>query len=433
VRNDHATICGISALPYIPRTADAQLERLLRAAGAVVVEGPKACGKTRTARQVAASEVLLASDENAQTAARLNPALLFPGETPRLLDEWQTVPKLWNALKDEVDRRQAAGQFVLTGSAVPVDDLNRHTGAMRIVRLQMRPMSLHESGMSDGSVSLAALLDGEPVAPGSSPLTISQIAIQIGVGGWPSIHAQKLAPADALEAVRGYVDQVRRTDIQRVDGVARDPDRVLRLMQSLARNVATYVDNKTLATGTANPAGGQLDRDTVGDYLRALERMFVIEDQPAWAPHLRSKWQLRSSPKRHFTDPSMALAALRSTPERALNEDTRYFGFLFESLTVRDLRIYAQAADAEVRQYRDNRGLEVDAVVQSADGRWAAFEVKLGTAWIDDAAENLKLFAKQIDTDATGKMGALAVIVGEGYAYTRPDGIAVIPVGMLGP
>jgi predicted AAA+ superfamily ATPase len=293
-------------------------------------------------------------------------------------------------------------------------------------------MSLFESGTSDGSISLADLLAGNTVTPGSSSLTITDLAVELAVGGWPSIRAQGLATDDALHAVRGYVDQVRRTDIQGIDGVDRDPERVLRLMQSLARNVATYVENKTLAADTAGPTGSPIDRDTVGSYLRALERIFVIEDQPAWAPHLRSKWQLRTSPKRHFTDPSLAIAALRITPERALRE-TRYFGFLFESLTVRDLRVYAQAADAEVRHFKDNRDLEVDAIVQAADGRWAAFEIKLGVEWVDQAAENLKLFAKQIDTEATGPRGALAVIVGHGYAYTRDDGVAVIPIGMLGP
>jgi predicted AAA+ superfamily ATPase len=417
---------------YIPRTVDSQLAQLLRAAGGVIVEGPKACGKTRTARQFAASEVRLDVDEDARQAALAAPGIILPGETPRLIDEWQTVPRLWNALRDEIDERGTPGQFLLTGSAVPADDATRHTGAMRIARMRMRPMSLFESGASDGSISLADLLAGNTVTPGSSSLTIPSLAVELAVGGWPSIRAQGLATADALQAVRGYVDQVRRTDIRRVDGVDRDPERVLRLMQSLARNVATYVENKTLAVDTAGPTGGPIDRETVGSYLRALERIFVIEDQPAWAPHLRSKWQLRTSPKRHFTDPSLAIAALRITPELALRE-TRYFGFLFESLAVRDLRVYAQAADAEVRHFKDNRDLEVDAVVQAADGRWAAFEIKLGVEWVEQAARNLKLFAKQIDTESTGPMGALAVIVGQGYAYMRDDGVAVIPIGMLGP
>jgi predicted AAA+ superfamily ATPase len=422
----------MNATQYIPRTVDSQLAQLLRAAGGVIVEGPKACGKTRTARQFAASEVRLDVDEDARQAALAAPGIILPGETPRLIDEWQTVPRLWNALRDEIDERGAPGQFLLTGSAAPADDETRHTGAMRIARMRMRPMSLFESGTSDGSISLADLLAGNTVTPGSSSLTITDLAVELAVGGWPSIRAQGLATDDALHAVRGYVDQVRRTDIQGIDGVDRDPERVLRLMQSLARNVATYVENKTLAADTAGPTGSPIDRDTVGSYLRALERIFVIEDQPAWAPHLRSKWQLRTSPKRHFTDPSLAIAALRITPERALRE-TRYFGFLFESLTVRDLRVYAQAADAEVRHFKDNRDLEVDAIVQAADGRWAAFEIKLGVEWVDQAAENLKLFAKQIDTEATGPRGALAVIVGHGYAYTRDDGVAVIPIGMLGP
>jgi predicted AAA+ superfamily ATPase len=422
----------MSASAYLPRTVDSELERLLRAAGAVVVEGPKACGKTRTARRFAASEVRLDVDLDAQAAALVEPRVILTGETPRLIDEWQTVPKLWNAVRAEIDDRGRVGQFLLAGSAVPADDETRHSGAGRFARLRMRPMSFYESGASDGSVSLAGLLGGEPVGGASSELTIPELARELAIGGWPSIRVQRLSTEDALEAVRGYVDQIRRTDIQGADGVDRDPERVLRLMQSLARNVSTLVDNKTLAADTAGDAGGPIDRETVGSYLRALERIFVIEDQPAWAPHLRSKWQLRKSSKRHFTDPSMAVAALRTSPERVLRE-MNYFGFLFESLVVRDLRIYAQSADAEVRHFKDNRGLEVDAIVQAADGRWAAFEVKLGVEWVDQAAENLKLFAKQIDTAATGPLGALAVIVARGYAYTRDDGIAVIPIGALGP
>src|SRR6266516_911437 len=277
----------MGAHDYIPRTVDSQLERLLRAAGAVLVEGPKACGKTRTAQRLAASEVRLDVDDDARAAAMVAPQIIFPGDTPRLIDEWQTVPTLWNALRAEIDDRGAPGQFLLTGSAVPADDETRHSGAMRIVRMRMRPMSLLESGASDGSISLSELLDGNPVTPGRSSLTIPELAVELAIGGWPGIRAQGLAADDALQAVRGYVDQIRRTDIQRVDGVDRDPERVLRLMQSLARNVATYVDNKTLAADTEGARGSPLNRETVTTYLDALERIFVIEDQPAWAPHLR--------------------------------------------------------------------------------------------------------------------------------------------------
>ena len=232
--------------------------------------------------------------------------------------------------------------------------------------------------------------------------------------------------------IRGYIDEIRRTDIRRVDGVRRDPERVLRLMQSLARNVSTYVADTTLAADTAGTGGQPLDRDTVADYLNALKRLFVVEDQPAWTPHLRSRYQLRSSPKRHFVDPSLAVAALRITGERALR-DIKLFGFLFESLVVRDLRVYAQAVDAEVRQYRDSRDLEVDAVVQAADGRWAAFEVKLGSGRVDEAADTLETFAKQMDPGSTGEPATLGVIVSEGYAHMRDDGVAVIPIATLGP
>jgi uncharacterized protein len=417
---------------YLSRIVDSQLQQLLRAVGAVVIEGPKACGKTVTARQLAASEVLLDVDENARAAAELDPRLILAGDTPRLIDEWQTVERLWNQVRREVDDRGVPGQFILTGSAVPADDATRHSGALRIARLPMRPMSLFELGRSSGRVSLSALLDGVPVKPEAADMTVTEIATEIAVGGWPALRARRAEPAEAMLSVRGYIDEIRRTDIRRVDGVRRDPERVLRLMQSLARNVSTYVADTTLAADTAGTGGQPLDRDTVADYLNALKRLFVVEDQPAWTPHLRSRYQLRSSPKRHFVDPSLAVAALRITGERALR-DIKLFGFLFESLVVRDLRVYAQAVDAEVRQYRDSRDLEVDAVVQAADGRWAAFEVKLGSGRVDEAADTLETFAKQIDPGSTGEPATLGVIVSEGYAHMRDDGVAVIPIATLGP
>lgn len=414
---------------YWNRILDGLLERRLASQGAVLIEGPRACGKTSTARQQAASEVLLDVDENARRAASVDPTLVLEGDVPRLIDEWQLEPILWNHIRREVDDRGQPGQFILTGSAVPADDVTRHTGAGRITRLWMRPMTLFETDHSTGALSLAEILDGTTEEEPDPGLSVPDLVELVAVGGWPGHLGRDVE--SALQAVRDYLEEVARTDIRRVDDVRRDPARVRRLLRSLARNVATPAATATLAAD-AGGGDGPLDDDTARDYLDALERLGIVEDQPAWAPHLRSRSRLRKSPRRHFVDPSLAVAALRATPDRLL-EDLELFGFLFESLVIRDLRVYAQAADAEVYQYRDNTGLEVDAVVEAADGRWAAFEIKLGSRRIEDAAENLAVFAERVDTSRSGQPSALGVIVGTGYAYRRDDGVAVIPIGTLGP
>lgn len=416
-------------MAYLNRVVDAELAERLASTGAIVIEGPKACGKTSTARQVAASEVLLDVDESARQAIAVDPTLVLEGKVPRLFDEWQIEPAIWNHIRRAVDQRGEPAQFILTGSAVPADDITRHTGAGRLARLRMRPMALFETGHSTGSASLRGLLDG---SVGTSPdpgLTVAAIAERVAVGGWPgqlhgSVH-------QSLQAVRDYIDEVRRIDIGRVDRTRRDPQKVGRFLRSLARNVATHAAATTLASD-AGGDGGPEDDDTVREYLAALERLMIVEDQPAWAPHLRSKSILRRAPKRHFVDPSLAVAALRATPDRLLR-DLNLLGLLFESLVIRDLRVYSQAADAQVFQYRDNTGLEVDAIVESADGRWAAFEVKLGLGLVEDGVATLQRFSERVDTSRCGQPGALAVIVATGYGYVRDDGVAVIPIGSLGP
>jgi len=414
---------------YQPRIVDSELARRLTATGAVVVEGPKACGKTATARQIAASEVLLDVDANARQAAGVDPALVLDGPTPRLIDEWQLEPAIWNHVRRAVDDRRAPGQFILAGSAVPPDDITRHTGAGRITRLRMRPMSLFEVDASGGQISLAELLHGE-IQPSVEPaLGLHDLVREIAVGGWPGFRVLELEAA--LQAVRDYLEEIRRVDVGRVEGTRRNPEKVGRLLASLARNVATYVNVTTLVRD-AEGADEPLKDDTAREYLQALRRLMIIEEQPAWAPHLRSRAALRSAEKRHFVDPSLAVAALRATPEGLLS-DIRLLGFLFESLVVRDLRVYAQAADARVLQYRDSNGLEIDAIVETADGRWAAFEVKLGSGQIDEAAATLRRFAARVDTKQSGAPATLGVIVGTGYGYVRDDGVAVIPIGALGP
>ncbi|MFM7236980.1 MAG: ATP-binding protein [Cyanobium sp.] len=417
------------ASSYRPRVADAELRACLAAAGAVVIEGPKACGKTRTAQQVAASEVLLDSDLSARQALAVDPALILAGARPRLLDEWQVEPGLWNQVRRLVDASTEPGQFLLTGSAVPADDAARHTGAGRFSFLRLRPMALVESGAAAGGVSLAALLEGMSPSCADPGLKVADLAELVCRGGWPAQLDRPLAAS--CRAARDYLEQVRQVDVQRVDGRRRDPQRLAALLRSLARNVATEVGLATLAAD-AGGADGPLDPRTAADHLQALERLMVLEPQPAWRPHLRSKAALRQAPRRHFCDPSLAVAALGGSPERLLR-DLEWLGLLFESLVIRDLRVLAQALDGEVFHYRDNYGVEVDAIVQLRDGRWGAIEIKLGPGQVEAAAAGLLRFRQQIDTRRSGEPAFLAVVCGSGYGYRRPDGITVAPVGALEP
>jgi len=416
---------------YLERVADGELRKKLAAMGGVVVEGPKACGKTATARQQSASEVLLDVDEDARAALGFDPGLVLDGITPRLIDEWQLAPEIWNHVRRAIDDRQESGQFILTGSAVPADDVVRHTGAGRLTRLRMRPMSLFELGVSTGAISIRALLAGDLEGGARGELEANDLFDLVCVGGWPG-HLRRSTEA-ALQANRDYLEEVRRLDMARVDGVSRDPDRVARFLRSYARSVATQASMATIAADTAG-SDGPIRNHTALDYADALTRLMVVEDQPAWAPHLRSRSILRNAPKRHLVDPSLAVAALRAGPQQ-LRQDMELFGFLFESMVVRDLRVYAQAADAEVLHYRDNTGLEVDAIIAGHAGSWAAFEVKLGgKPGVEEAAANLLSFRDRVDTGRMGEPGALAVVVGSGvYAFRREDGVWVVPIGVCGP
>ncbi len=416
-------------MAYLTRIVDAELAELLGVTGAVLVEGPKASGKTATAMQAARSEVLLDVDDNARRMIGADPGAVLDGDTPRLIDEWQLEPAIWNHVRRTVDRRAAPGRFILTGSAVPADDITRHTGAGRFARLRMRPMSLYETGHSTGEISLQRLLDGSEQRARPSELPILSVAQVVCAGGWPA-NIGKALP-QTLRANRAYLDEIRRTDVSTVSGRTRDPVRVGRLLRSLARNMATPVSMSKL-TAEVGGTGAPLKADTVAAYLDALDRLMVVENQPAWSPHLRSRTTLRETPVRHFVDPSLAVAALRATPAR-LTADLEFLGLLFESMVIRDLRVYAQAADAQVFHYREKEGLEVDAIVEAADGRWAAFEIKLGERWVEDGARNLRKLARRMEHSDHGKPSALAVIVPSGYGTVGTGDVGVIPVGALGP
>lgn len=416
-------------MTYLPRVVDAELSLSLASVGAVLIEGPKACGKTETARQAARSEVRLDVDQRARSAAAIDPSLVLDGETPRLIDEWQREPAIWNHVRRAVDDRQATGQFILAGSAVPPDDETRHTGAGRIIRLRMRPMTLWESGHGSGAVSLEGILRGEPVRAPDPGLSIRDIAERVAAGGWPGNLGVPIALTQ--RRLRGYIGEIARADVQRVDGSRRDPQVVTRLLRSLARNVATATP-ATRLRADVNGADGSLKEETISSYLDALARLMITEDLLAWSPALRSRTRLRAAPIRHFVDPSLAVAAMRASPERLL-ADPNWLGLLFENLVVRDLRVYAQALDAEVYHYRDESGLEADAIVEMPDGRWAAFEVKLGQGEVDSAADHLKKLRDRVDSGTAGESLALVVITGAGYGYVRADGVAVIPIGALAP
>ena len=415
---------------YMPRIADREVERALGASPAVVIEGPRACGKTWTGRRHSRSEVPFDAAFENRLAAQIAPRELLDGPVPRLLDEWQLAPGVWDAMRRACDDRGRKGQFILTGSADPPDDATRHSGAGRVVRVRMRPMSLFESGESSGSVSLRGLLASEPASGPAPPLGLADIADLACRGGWPGLLGDE--PAAAQLQLRGYLDEISRTDISRVDGVSRDPAGVRRLLASVGRNVGMEATFKTLG---ADIGGAQtLHPQTVKSHLDALTRLFVTEELPAWRPHLRSRAELRRAPKRYFADPSLAVAALRANPDRLMGE-LSYFGLLFESLVLRDLAVYARANDWELSHYRDSSGLEVDVILTSLDYRqWAAVEVKLGGAEpVEQAVGSLRRLRDRIDTAQMGDPSKLIVVTAGGPAFEYPDGTAVVPITALGP
>ncbi|KQV06316.1 ATP-binding protein [Leifsonia sp. Root112D2] len=414
---------------YRPRIIDAEIQEALSTLGGVLIEGPRASGKTATALEHGSSSVRLDTDASARALAGVEPSLLLAGDTPRVIDEWQLEPGLWNAVRQEIDNRREPGQFILTGSSVPADDVTRHTGAGRIMRLKMRPMSLYESGHSDGSVSFKALMEGEPAKSVTAGLSLSDTVERLCIGGWPGFQA--MTAENAGRAMRSYLGDVVRADFPRVDSTRRDPARVQRLLGTLARNVATEVADSKLAAD-ASIAGDSMKAETAAEYVSTLERLMLVENQGSWATHLRSRDVVRKSPKRHFVDPSLAVAALGASPAMLL-KDLNTLGFLFESLVIRDLRIFAQALDGTIKHYRDASGLEVDAIVTLRDGSWAAIEIKLGDNRVDEAAASLLRFNEKVDTSKVGKPKFLAVITTTKYAYRRDDGVDVVPLGAFGP
>lgn len=424
---------------YLPRIVDRELELRLEASGATLIVGPKWCGKTTTGEQKAKSILKMQDPDKKDgylATAAAKPSLLLKGENPRLIDEWQIAPVLWDAVRTAVDQRQEDGLFILTGST-SVDDKNiMHTGTGRIARMKMYPMSLYESGESNGQISLRALfqdalLDIDGI---SSQLSIEQLIFAACRGGWPATLRRKNPEAQLLTA-RDYISNICESDISTVDGVQRNPTWTGLILRSYARNISTLAKKSNILKDvTAN--ADSMTMPTLDSYLNALKKLFVIEDVEAWCPAIRSATTIRSGKKREFTDPSIAVAAMGLTPEY-LEQDLKTFGFIFECLCIRDLKVYSSALGGEVSYYHDRSDLEADCVLHLSDGRYALIEFKLGSREIEEGAQHLLQIKQLVRTaNASGKTNLrepdlLMVITGGELAYTRPDGVKIIPIGCL--
>ena len=414
---------------YIHRIIEEDLSRKLSASGAVLVKGPKSCGKTETSKQFAKSMLEMDRDEQVPAIMATNPRLLLLGNNPRLIDEWQEQPGIWNYVRHEVDDRKTKGLFILTGSSNPNDEVRLHSGAGRFTVVQMDTLTWQELGHSTGIIKLSDLLNGEFPNMNDVGVSLDFIIDRILIGGWPALLKESVNNAQIVTT--GYVDLLCEVDMSRVTGIKRDPLKVRSLLRSLARNTATLVDNKTLELDVKTSEKNELSRNTITEYLDALSRLMILYEQPAFNPHIRSSASLRKRPKRHLCDTSLAVAVLGLDKE-SLMKDIKFTGFLFESLVTHDLKVYAKANDSIVYHYQDSYGLEVDAIVQKRNGDYAAFEIKLGVGFIDEAAENLKKFVQTIDTTKMDLPKSLNIITGTGMSYRRNDGINVISLASLG-
>lgn len=415
---------------YRERIADKLLKIKLETVGGVIIQGPKWCGKTTTAENQANSILYMADPQNLQLA-KISVKSLLEGATPRLIDEWQVAPQLWDAARFEIDHRDEPGQFIFTGSAVPADRSKIiHSGTGRFSWLTMRTMSLFESGESNGAVSLMDLFEGEKEIFAKSDMDIDTLAFLICRGGWPGAIGKR--EQIALLVASDYLDAVINSDIVRVDGVNRSPSRTLRIMKSLSRHQGAQVSNNAIKDDISGNEGDDISSDTIASYIGALKDIFVEEDAPAWNPNLRSKTAIRSSDTRYFVDPSIAAAALGVGP-KDLIADLNTMGLMFETLCIRDLRVYASAHRGELYHYRDKTGLECDAVIHLRNGKYGLIEIKLGGEdLIERGAKTLKTLVSKINTDKMMSPSFMMVVVGVGkYAYRRPDGVYVVPISCL--
>ena len=408
---------------------DGALQSALRRAGAVLIQGAKGCGKTSTAEQAAESVIRVDVDPRVGLLMQTDPSQVLVGKAPLLIDEWQRQPKLWDLVRRAVDDRQLTGQFILTGSATPDASVPRHSGAGRFALLSMRPMTLWELGISDGEYSLASIRrHHDHLAHNPESIPLLQWSQCIARGGWPSTIDKPLD--DAMDYVVDYVTLIAEADVSDVSGIRRDPVKVLRVMESLARNTSTEASITTMSQDVGG-ATAALKRETTADYLNVLQRLMIVEPLPAWQTTLRDSARLRQAPKWHFVDPSLAVALLQTTPEQLLAEP-KTLGLLFESLAIRDLRVYAETDRGRLFHARDSTGRELDAIIEYPDG-WIACEIKLGMGQVEQAALKLDRFTNVVDTQTVGPCLSKIIIVGSGPGYTRPDGIKVVPLASLRP
>jgi len=417
---------------YYKRIADKILERKLKTAGAVLITGPKWCGKSTTAAQIAKSKVYLQNIETSAQdieLAKNAPRVFLKGKTPKLIDEWQIIPFIWDAIRSEIDQRNALGQFLLTGSAVPADFSSiQHSGIGRIVTYPMRTMSLFESFDSNGIVSLENLFNGKEIESGENKKQLEEYAFLTCRGGWPSAVGKD---EHALDLAFNYFDGLINSDISRFDKVRRDPIKARLVLRSLARNVGTSASIAVLFDDINNDLKGAMSESTLISYIEALRGLFVIEDMGAWSPNLRSKSAIRTTPTRYFTDPSIATAALGIGPDNLIN-DMNTFGFLFENMCIRDLRVYAEKIGGKVLHFRNKSGFEVDAIVELRNGDWGAIEIKLRSEErINEGADNLLKLASLVDETKMKRPSFLMVLTATDYAYRRADGVYVVPIGCL--
>ncbi len=419
-------------MKYIARITDRELKDKLNVTGAVLIRGPKWCGKTTSAKQIAKSVVEMQNadlQDNYLELAKIKPSLLLEGEKPKLIDEWQLAPKLWNAIRYDVDKTGLTNQYILTGSAVPVEDDTLHSGVGRFSFVTMKPMTLYESKDSNGTISLKDILDGKRDVDGmQTDLDYEKVCYVLCRGGWP--NTLEMDPKQALMVAKNYIDALVNSDISRVDGVRRDANLALHILRSYARQVSTIDSDKALFSDISANYQEVSDK-TIGDYLNVLKKLYIIEEIPAWSPNIRSKTSIRTSPKKSFVDPSLAVAALGITSEE-LMRDTRTYGLLFENLVNRDLSVYAKAIGGSLRHYRDRFGLECDNVIHFDNGKYALVEVKLGGDKVNEAEEHLLRLKELIcANEHLNAPEFMMIVTATNMAYTLPSGVMVVPIGCL--
>jgi len=417
-------------MKYIPRIVDTEINELMEIMGAVLIEGCKWCGKSTTGLHHAKSFIEFQNPDKKQEYDEIKntqPSLFLKGDKPRMFDEWQMYPIVWDSIRTDVDHSSEKGQYILTGSAKPSEGEVMHTGTGRISRVLMRPMSLFESGESTGEVSFRDIIDGKDIS-GVSKLSLEDLASLIVRGGWPASLEVK---SDAkYRFAKEYVKSLVLEEVKMLDGVERNPEKMQNVLRSLARNISTQVSHSTIETDVKNTFDDEISRPTLNDYLNTLEKLFVIENMNATNLNFRSKYALRTKPKKYFVDPSIATAILEMKPNDLIN-DLNTFGFMFESLCMRDLKIYTSSFNGDITFYRDEKEFEVDAILRTSSGKWGAIEIKLGAGYVDEAAQNLLKFKERVDTKKCGEPSFLMVLTGTKYSYKRPDGVYVVSIGCL--